>query len=179
MSHDRAGQVKIRVGTPADAGLLAELGERTFRETYAPDTRPEDLDALVAGRYRPEQVAAVLAERGSQFLIAEVEGAAVGFALIRDASPGPDHTLPGDRPVAMDQLYVERRCHGAGVGSALLDRCRQAARHRGHDLLWLSVWERNTRAIAFYSRHGFTVAGELAFTVGEERQRDLLMALPL
>ena len=45
--------------------------------------------------------------------------------------------------------------------------------------LWLGVWERNARARAFYSRWGFTEVGEMHFVLGNDPQRDLVLALAL
>jgi ribosomal protein S18 acetylase RimI-like enzyme len=42
--------------------------------------------------------------------------------------------------------------------------------------VWLDVWERNTRAIEFYEKQGFTIVGEQDFVLGSDVQRDLLMA---
>jgi ribosomal protein S18 acetylase RimI-like enzyme len=46
-------------------------------------------------------------------------------------------------------------------------------------VLWLGVWERNARALAFYSRWGFTEVGEMHFLLGNDPQRDLVLALAL
>ncbi len=49
------------------------------------------------------------------------------------------------------------------------------ARAGGCDLLWLGVWEHNSKAIAFYRKFGFEIAGEHSFMPGEDSQRDLIM----
>ena len=41
--------------------------------------------------------------------------------------------------------------------------------------LWLGVWERNARALAFYRKWGFDVVGEHTFKLGEDPQHDLIM----
>lgn len=38
----------IRSATLGDAAPLAELGARTFRDTFAADNRPEDMEAYIA-----------------------------------------------------------------------------------------------------------------------------------
>jgi ribosomal protein S18 acetylase RimI-like enzyme len=45
----------------------------------------------------------------------------------------------------------------------------------GSAVLWLGVWERNQRALAFYRKWRFDVVGEHTFKVGDDPQRDLLM----
>lgn len=45
---------------------------------------------------------------------------------------------------------------GQGIGKRLMDQAKQ-----GRDHLWLTVYEPNTRARAFYLREGFTVTTRL------------------
>ncbi len=51
----------------------------------------------------------------------------------------------------IDQLHVEPRCQGRGVGTALLDRAKELF----PEGLSLFTHQRNERARAFYERHGF------------------------
>jgi ribosomal protein S18 acetylase RimI-like enzyme len=51
----------------------------------------------------------------------------------------------------VDQLHVEPRCQGRGVGTALLDRAKQLS----PEGLTLFTHQRNDRARAFYERRGF------------------------
>jgi ribosomal protein S18 acetylase RimI-like enzyme len=55
----------------------------------------------------------------------------------------------------------------------------QVARDLGGRTLWLGVWERNPRAIAFYTKCGFVDVGAHAFFFGTEEQSDRVMAHPL
>jgi ribosomal protein S18 acetylase RimI-like enzyme len=51
----------------------------------------------------------------------------------------------------------------------------EEGRARGHDVLWLGVWEHNARARAFYARWGFVEVGEMRFLLGSDPQRDLVL----
>ncbi len=79
----------------------------------------------------------------------------------------------------LSRLYVDRPFLGAKVGAALMARCLEEGRARGHDVLWLGVWEHNTRARAFYARWGFAEVGEMSFLLGSDLQHDLVLALKL
>jgi ribosomal protein S18 acetylase RimI-like enzyme len=50
-----------------------------------------------------------------------------------------------------------------------------AAAAAGAPALWLAVYARNARAVAFYRRHGFRVAGTSTFRLGAEVQDDWIM----
>jgi ribosomal protein S18 acetylase RimI-like enzyme len=53
----------------------------------------------------------------------------------------------------------------------------ETVRTVGSDRIWLGVWERNGRALAFYRKFGFEVFGDHVFQFGRDPQRDLIMAL--
>ncbi len=55
----------------------------------------------------------------------------------------------------IEKLYVDPFFQGGGVGGRLIE---YAIRELGADRLW--VLEKNTRATAFYQRHGFRPTGE-------------------
>jgi diamine N-acetyltransferase len=74
---------------------------------------------------------------------------------------------------------VERAWHGRGVAQTLMEATIEAAAARGTGTIWLSVWERNHRAQAFYRKRGFEDRGERAFILGNDRQTDRVMALAL
>lgn len=58
------------------------------------------------------------------------------------------------------KLYVEPCFQSQHIGQALI----RFATDRGADLVW--ALEKNTRAIAFYARHGFRPTGEKKFEEG-------------
>jgi hypothetical protein len=43
--------VRIRVAGREDAGTLTELGARTFRDSFAADNRPEDMEPFWERRW--------------------------------------------------------------------------------------------------------------------------------
>lgn len=170
-------RLTIRRGTVADAGLLSELGARTFSETFAADNTPEDLAAYMATSFNVAQQTAELEDPGSTFLIAEVDGRAAGYAMLHDGEPEQD--VEGANPVELVRLYVSREWLGRGIGEQLMRACIDAARQLGHETLWLGVWEHNGRAQAFYRKWDFRTVGEHMFQLGSDMQRDLVLERPL
>lgn len=163
----------IRRGAHADAGLLSELGERTFSETFAVDNTAEDMSAYIATSFSVAQQTRELEDPGSIFLIAEVDGHAAGYAKLHDGAP--EKGVEGANPIELVRLYVSREWLGRGIGEQLMRACIEEARQAGHDSLWLGVWERNARAQAFYRKWNFRTVGEHMFRLGSDLQRDLLM----
>lgn len=166
-----------------DAALLAELGARTFYETFVESCRPEDMRAHLDAAFGTAQQQAELSDARSTFLIAEAcdvdeTAVAAGYAKLFASDETPD-CVAGSRPVELARLYVAREWLGSGAGAALMRELLEAARGAGHETIWLGVWEHNERAIAFYRKWGFEVVGEHVFQVGDDPQNDLLMARKL
>ena len=166
--------VTVRLATPADVDLLADMGARTFRDAFGPDNDPADVERHVAATYAPATVAAELARPDSTFLIAESDGRPAGYALLTAGSA--IKSVAAEAPVELARIYVESAATGNGVGGALMAAVLGQAARGGHDAIWLGVWERNVRAVRFYERWGFRAAGDKTFTVGLDVQRDIVMA---
>lgn len=167
------GPVEVLRAGPQEAALLTELGARTFRDTYAADNSPEDMESYLATWFSPAVQAQELAEEGTLFLIARVGGEAAGYARLR-FGPAPD-CVGGGRPVEIVRFYADLPWIGRGVGAALMRAVLEAAAERECDVVWLDVWSKNPRGIAFYSKWGFTEAGRQTFLLGADVQDDLLM----
>jgi ribosomal protein S18 acetylase RimI-like enzyme len=170
---DLAG-ISVRKATAADAGLLADLGARTFHATFAADNSKADMSAYLARSFSADIQARELADSGTTFLVVDCEGAPVGYARLR--SGGAPACVVGTMPIEIVRFYSDMPWIGRGVGGALMRACLGHATSLGCDVVWLDVWEHNTRAIGFYEREGFTIVGEQDFVLGSDVQRDLLMA---
>lgn len=163
----------IRRATVTDAGLLAELGARTFYDTFAVDNTPEDMNAYLSSSFSPALQAAELADTSTIFLIAESDETAVGYAKLQsNAAPS---CVAGATPIELCRLYVSRTVIGSGAGAALMQACVDEAKLRGYKTMWLGVWEHNRRAQKFYERWGFQIAGEQDFQLGSDAQTDWVM----
>jgi ribosomal protein S18 acetylase RimI-like enzyme len=167
----------IRRAVLSDAAALAELAARTFTDAFASDNRPEDLQAHLVSAYGVSQQSAEIADPNTITLLAQRGGALIGYAQVRR------HAVPKcvaqDQPVELQRFYLDRSAHGTGVAKALMAAVHEAAKELGGRNLWLGVWERNARAIAFYSKMGFAKVGSHSFYVGSDRQTDDVMVVPV
>ena len=167
----------IRVGTVADAATLTEFGRRTFHDTFAADNDPDDMAAYLAEAFTPEQQAAELAQAECTCLLAEVDGVLAGMAYVIDRSP--NEVVHGSHLVELQRFYVDTPWHGRGVARVLMTAVVETAQALDGDVLWLGVWERNARAIAFYRKQGFERVGAKTFRLGADVQTDDVMARAL
>ena len=164
---------RIRTASIDDASLLAELSVRTFYEAYASSNDADNLAEVVASTFEPGKQARTLADQSTHWFIADAQGEAIGYAMLRNGERPT--SISGTSAVQLARIYVLQSWHGRGVGAALMQACLDEAARQDHDTIWLGVWEHNPRAIAFYQKWGFVQVGAHAFRFGKEMQTDLLM----
>lgn len=183
--HFSCMPIQVRYATLSDAARLSEFGAMTFREAFEADNTPHDMARYLAETFTPERQAAELADPAGAVLLASHLGASgeadaaelLGYAHLV-SGPAPE-AVQGPAPIELRRFYVARAWHGRGVAQALMDAALEAARARDALTLWLGVWERNPRAVAFYAKYGFRRVGEHTFVLGEDEQTDWLLARSL
>jgi ribosomal protein S18 acetylase RimI-like enzyme len=186
MTFGAVGTATIRLATPADAAPLAGFAESAFVDTFGSDNTPEDMAAYVGAAFGEAIQRDEIADPRLTVLLAERLGELAGYAMLceGDAPEAVRGELervasPAGGAIEILRLYAGQRWIGAGIGSALMQRCLDEAASRGRGVVWLGVWERNARAIAFYRRWGFTDVGTQPFLLGTDLQTDRIMARPV
>jgi putative acetyltransferase len=128
-------EVTLRPYVEADEAAAIALWQRTWQLAY-----PQlDFAARVdwwRERWRTELVPA------ARIMVAELNSAVAGFVTVDEAG-------------YLDQIVVAPEAWGSNVGVALIDAAKRISPAR----LDLLVNQDNVRAIRFYEKHGFAVAG--------------------
>jgi len=165
--------VTIRPANSSDAASLAAIAARTFREAFAADNSEEDINLHCAQNFDAEIQSGEISDPQLTTLLAEVAGELVGFVQLRLARSAS--CVKGDHPAELHRIYVSSEWHGRGVAREFMRAVFTAAAQAGSDCIWLGVWERNLKAIAFYRKYGFSIVGDHPFVLGRDRQRDLIL----
>lgn len=156
--------------------MLSALATRTFRDAYGPANSPEDVARHLQQHCSVSYFAMRLSEPASTVLVAETGGVVAGYVELAKG------TTPAGVPEPARQLvrfYLEQAWIGRGVSGPLMAAAVEEARSRGAETLWLTVWEKAPRPLAFYRKCGFRQAGTVSFTIGTDVQQDLLMVRDL
>ena len=167
--------IGYRLATADDAEALAELGVRTFTDTFGHLYQPGDLEIFLQN-HSPENWDKELSDPAFEVCVAEQGGTLVGYVKL-----GPPHLPfePRGEAAELRQLYVVEEVKGQGVADALIQWVIERARDLGADNLYLSVFTENHRARRFYEKYGFEPEGTYAFMVGTHADEDVVMRLKL
>lgn len=167
----------IRLATVSDAPRLTELATTTMREAFGPPHNPAELvDEYIQSAITVPILEAELTDsRSTFFLMESPDGTAVGYAkLHRHAPPRqmPEPYRRAGQAIEIQRIYLLKAYISQGQGRKLMQHCFDWACKQGYKAVWLGVWERNKRALAFYEKLGFQRFGFHYFQFGSERQRD-------
>lgn len=128
---------KLRPYTAADEVAAIELWRQSWQEAYPAIDFAARIDWW-RERWRRELVPS------ATIVVAEAAGTLAGFVTVNAATG------------YLDQIVVAPQVWGAGIAELLLDEAKRLSPAR----LELHVNQDNARAVRFYRKHGFTIAGE-------------------
>ncbi len=172
-SANQITDVNIYLGSAIDAAELAAFAARTFEEAFSADNKPEDVRAHRSKNYGAKKLAAELSDPSVATILARSNGELIAYAQVRRGTPPP--CVNDAAPIELHRFYVDRRAHGSGLASELMQAVHQAVYKFEGRHIWLGVWERNPRAIAFYKKVGFVDVGSTVYMVGADRQVDRVL----
>jgi ribosomal protein S18 acetylase RimI-like enzyme len=161
----------IRPWTDKDLVAVQHVLLETWRDAYGSFIPTDDLEAHFEAHYNLGALRNLLATKGVDGRVAEINGTVVGF--VRTTYE------PAEARFFVTSLYVLPEYQGRGFGQKLLEEAERIANTYDSDLIWLGVMEQNTRAVRWYERIGFTFIEVAPFTMGSTTVRHLIGYRPL
>ncbi|MFB9324619.1 GNAT family N-acetyltransferase [Paenibacillus aurantiacus] len=169
--------ITIRPCTTEDLGALQAISIATFRATFADQNSPEQMQAYLERALSLSQLENELACVGSSFYFICANEEIAGYLKVNTGDAQTERM--GDDALEVERIYVLTTFHKQGLGKRLVQKAIDLALERNKARIWLGVWEKNERAIAFYEKMGFVQTGTHAFYMGDEEQLDYIMTRTL
>ena len=170
----------VRPATKADIALLSRLGRETFEETFVEGFKlgysASDLAEFIPRAYGETAIAAYFDNPAYGHFVAELDGEAVGYALVGPNGLEHEDARAGDGE--LKRIYLLKKAQGTGGGRDLYEACMAFLLRDGPRPIWLGVWSGNDKAQAFYAKRGFAKVGEYRFRVGETLDHEFIMRRP-
>ena len=133
---------------------MVALAQRIWRVHYPPLIGRDQTEAMLAGLYAPEALAAQMAAGQHYLLLVMGDQQPIGYGAWSLSEPG----LGGP---GITRLYLDQVWQGRGLGRHLLQALLAALSAAGTTRIRLRVNRRNVQAINFYFRHGFIIERSL------------------
>ena len=137
----------IRDAAVGDEAEIARVHVDCWRVAYR-GQMPDEMLASVSVERRTEFWRRSLEEGEDRVIVAEADGAVIGFVSV---GPARDE----DGVAELYAIYIEPERFGTGVGHALMDAALERMRELGYDEAMLWVLDGNERAERFYRIAGW------------------------
>lgn len=170
-------QIEIKEVSQSDVKRLQQVSRQTFIETFSTRNTEENMNKYLEEGLTEEKLSSELANTGSQFYFAEMDGKVIGYLKLNFGQSQTE--LQDEKAIEIERIYVLKEFLGKKVGQLLYDKVIDIARLQRAHYVWLGVWEENLRAITFYKKNGFVEFGKHLFKLGNDEQTDLMMKLQL
>lgn len=152
---------------------LRRLSVETFSDTFTEQNNEIQMKAYLEKAFNTDQLRSELSNPESFFYFVKEEDKILGYLKLNTKTAQTDQVL--DSSLEIERIYLAQEAQGKGIGKLLMDFSIAEAKRRNLLCLWLGVWEKNEKAIAFYKSYGFEVFADHPFKLGDESQKDLLM----
>jgi len=156
---------------------IRNITEKTFIETFGKENTEEDIESYIKENVSREKVRQELMNPASLFYIVERNDRIVAYMKLN--LEGAQTEEGYSNSLEIQRIYVLNDFKRKRIGRRLMDKAIEEAGSRQVDFVWLGVWENNTKAIAFYEKHGFTIFDKHVFKLGDDEQTDYLMKRPI
>ena len=152
---------------------LRKLSVNTFSDTFTEQNNEIQIKAYLEKAFNTDQLRSELSNPESFFYFVKEEDKILGYLKLNTKTAQTDQVL--DSSLEIERIYLTQEAQGKGIGKLLMDFSIAEAKRRNLLCLWLGVWEKNEKAIAFYKSYGFEVFADHPFKLGDDSQKDLLM----
>ena len=152
---------------------LRKLSVETFSDTFTEQNNEIQMKAYLEKAFNTDQLRSELSNPESFFFFVKEEDKILGYLKLNTKTAQTDQVL--DSSLEIERIYLTQEAQSKGIGKLLMDFSISEAKRRNLLCLWLGVWEKNEKAIAFYKSYGFEVFADHPFKLGDDSQKDLLM----
>jgi ribosomal protein S18 acetylase RimI-like enzyme len=162
--------VNIRLANTEDIPTVERLAREIWPGTYGGILSQDQLNYMLDLIYDKALLRDQLLNQQHTFLMAELNGEPVGFAVYSTVEPGV---------CKLHKIYVHQKTQGQGIGKQLIDYIVNNLQSQHFHTLRLNV-NRHNKARFFYEKLGFVVTKEEDIDIGKGYfMMDYVMEKPL
>jgi len=152
---------------------LLDISRATFANAFEASNDPSDFKTYLTQAFSQEKLRMELLNPESFFFLIYQNTSLAAYLKINTGSAQSE--FKESHSIELERIYVTSTYQGKGMGVQLLCFVFNLAKQKKATYVWLGVWEKNTRAIAFYLKNGFKKIGSHPYCIGTDEQTDWLM----
>ncbi|MGF1559079.1 MAG: GNAT family N-acetyltransferase [Flavobacteriaceae bacterium] len=164
---------RLQKCTPTDLNDLVQVSRETFVDAFEKDNDPEDFQNYIDFAFDKQKLQDELDNPDAAFYFGLIGDQVIGYIKLNQNDAQTD--IRAHEAIELERIYVKKEFQGRKIGEQLLKEALEIASKACKTYIWLGVWEKNTNAIRFYERHGFSKFGTHPYFIGNDEQTDWLM----
>ncbi len=172
-TEEQSANWYIRPVHPGEVEVLRAFAEQTFRKAWQENNAPDAFEDYCKQAFSTEKLLAEMHAPGAEFYFAWDRDFLAAYLKL-NIDRKPDDWDAG-KALQLERIYVSPEIQSRGLGAWLLQFTEERARETAAAWVWLSVWKKAPRSIAFYQRNGYDIFGVDTFWLGDDPQEDWLM----
>lgn len=170
--------IRIIQADPSHAEAIAAIGRSSFHDAFKRlfESKAE-LSEYLDYTYDPGKIRKSIQNENNIYFLATEENIPVGFVKMKKNSLNSQ--IESVAQMELQKIYVLSENHSKGIGLTLMNKAIQYAQLARPDYIWLDVHISNEKAIRFYKKRGFHIAGKHFFSIGTQTFEFHLMLFPI
>ncbi|QXP59967.1 GNAT family N-acetyltransferase [Olleya sp. HaHaR_3_96] len=157
--------VEIIQANTEHSDLIAKLAQQTFSESHGHSASKEDINNFILRNYNTEVIRKELENKQVDYHLIYFNKTIAGFSKIELQCPNIN--ISEKNITKLDRIYLLEAFQGKQLGVKLVDFNIALSKKQHQNGIWLVVWTENQKAINFYSKMGFEIAGAYDFKISE------------
>ena len=156
---------KITKATPTNAKDLAAIAKASFLPAHGHSAPKKDIDNYLKDNFSEANFIKELENPENHYYIIYHENKIAGYSKITLNTFNKN--IKSQNVTYMSRLYLLKEFYGLGLGKELFDFNIDFSKQNQQTGIWLAVWTENEKAIKFYTKMGFKIAGAYDFRISE------------
>jgi len=157
--------ISITRAKEKDFQLLSNIGKISFIESHGSSAATDDINIYLSEKFNPDVFKEELNDLKNIYHIIYHDNQPAGYSKIIFNTPHSNIQL--NNVTKLERLYLLREFYNLNLGFELLKFNIELSKKNNQAGMWLNVWKENHRAVSFYKKNGFIVAGSYDFKLTE------------
>jgi ribosomal protein S18 acetylase RimI-like enzyme len=151
--------MEIRKAINPDSLNISSIGMCVWVDTYATTGVFDKISQYIHTELTEDKIHEII--KNKSVYVCSEEKCLFGYIVLG---------MEEDNKIEIETLYVLPKFQRKGIGKLLLEHSLSEAK-----TYWLSAYELNHKAIAFYLKHGFKETGEMYFDLYGDKIRNIVL----
>lgn len=164
--------LKIIPASENELNALREICIQTFSETYRHLNTEANFKKYIQTNFSNKQLLKELQDKNSFIYFIKEKNTTIGYLKLNINEAQSENQ--GSNAIEIERIYTLKEHFGKNAGKMMIAFTIEKGKELKKEFMWLGVWENNTRAIAFYEKHGFIKFDTHIFLFGNDEQTDYL-----